>query len=326
MGEITQVGITKQEGLVCKIKRKTKSEFVLELKTTHPNIVVHGDYINNKIPIKCECIVCNNVWYPRPDQLVRGQNCPICGIKKRQNTQSKKHKVFEREVSEVNDNLTVISKYKNNHTKVLFKCKTCKCEFEATPNNVLCGSDCPNCYGTSLKSQEEYEKDMKLLYPNIRVIGSYLNNKTPVEVECLKCNNVWYSYPTNALYQNRGCPRCDKKYKGEVKISQVLKDYNICFEEQKTFTGLVGVGNGNLKYDFYIDDLNLLIEYQGNFHDGSGFVNDFFTEERLKIQQEHDRRKREYANIHNIKLLEIWYWDYGNIEEILKEKLNKGEY
>ena len=39
-------------------------------------------------------------------------------------------------------------------------------------------------------------------------------------------------------------------------------------------------------------------------------------------QQEHDRRKREYAKQNNIDLLEIWYWDYDNIEDILSNKLN----
>lgn len=40
-----------------------------------------------------------------------------------------------------------------------------------------------------------------------------------------------------------------------------------------------------------------------------------------KKQQEHDRRKREYAKSHNIELLEIWYWDFDNIEEILDKRL-----
>ena len=45
------------------------------------------------------------------------------------------------------------------------------------------------------------------------------------------------------------------------------------------------------------------------------------TEERFLIQKEHDKRKREYANLHKIKLLEIWYWDYKNIYAILTDVL-----
>lgn len=46
----------------------------------------------------------------------------------------------------------------------------------------------------------------------------------------------------------------------------------------------------------------------------------FGGEEQFKIQQEHDRRKREYAEKNNIKLLEIWYYD--NIEQILFKELS----
>jgi hypothetical protein len=46
------------------------------------------------------------------------------------------------------------------------------------------------------------------------------------------------------------------------------------------------------------------------------------SDEEFEYQQEHDKRKREYAEKHNIKLLEIWYWDFDNIETILKKELN----
>ena len=79
---------------------------------------------------------------------------------------------------------------------------------------------------------------------------------------------------------------------------------------------MIGLKEGLLSYDFYLPKYNLLIEYQGEYHDGSVHKE---TKERFERQQEHDRRKREYAERNNIKLLEIWYWDFDNIEEILKE-------
>ena len=42
----------------------------------------------------------------------------------------------------------------------------------------------------------------------------------------------------------------------------------------------------------------------------------------MYYNEKHDKRKREYAKDHNIKLLEIWYWDYDNIEEILNKELD----
>lgn len=88
----------------------------------------------------------------------------------------------------------------------------------------------------------------------------------------------------------------------------------------KTYPDLRGVNNGLLSYDFYIPNSNLLIEYQGEYHDGS-LLGRCQSNEKFEIQKEHDRRKRKYANSHNIELLEIWYCDFDNIEKILEKEL-----
>lgn len=106
--------------------------------------------------------------------------------------------------------------------------------------------------------------------------------------------------------------------KGECKIREVLTNKNIKFEQQKTFDGLIGINGGLLSYDFYLCDYNILIEYQGEFHDGSA---SFQSKDRFKRQKEHDERKKEYASKSEIELFEIWYWDYDNIEEILNKNL-----
>lgn len=64
----------------------------------------------------------------------------------------------------------------------------------------------------------------------------------------------------------------------------------------------------------------MLIEFQGKQHEQP--IEHFGGEKQFKVQQEHDRRKREYAKLHKIKLLEIWHYDRNNIEKILTETLN----
>ena len=44
------------------------------------------------------------------------------------------------------------------------------------------------------------------------------------------------------------------------------------------------------------------------------------TENDFDKQLEHDKRKREYAKSHNINLLEIWYFSFNDIDEILIKK------
>ena len=87
---------------------------------------------------------------------------------------------------------------------------------------------------------------------------------------------------------------------------------------------IIGINNGSLSYDFYLPNLNLLIEYQGIQHEkpidfkGMGKK---YANEQFKIQQIHDNFKREYAQQHNINLLEIWYYNFDDIEVILNDKL-----
>ena len=84
---------------------------------------------------------------------------------------------------------------------------------------------------------------------------------------------------------------------------------------------MVGVNNNLLSYDFYLPDYNMLIECQGIQHEK--FTKGLHeTEVDFKKQLEHDRRKKEYAKQNNINLLEIWYYDIDNIEEILINELN----
>ena len=46
-------------------------------------------------------------------------------------------------------------------------------------------------------------------------------------------------------------------------------------------------------------------------------------ENQLIIQQEHDRRKREYAFSNGYEFIEIPYWEYDNIENILCNKMKE---
>ena len=81
---------------------------------------------------------------------------------------------------------------------------------------------------------------------------------------------------------------------------------------QAKFDDLIGTGNRKLSFDFYVYTYNLLIEYQGEQHYRP--VEYFGGIEQFKIQQEHDRRKREYAKNNDINLLEIRYdQDVGTV-------------
>lgn len=136
------------------------------------------------------------------------------------------------------------------------------------------------------------------------------------------CGSI-ISIPTTEVKAERQYSCGCIKSKGEHKIATYLNKINLKYTPQATYDDLIGVGNRKLSYDFYIPDYNLLIEFQGDQHKRPQRFPNCDNEQQFKIQQEHDKRKREYAKKHNIKLLEIWYYDYDNIENILKNELKK---
>ena len=125
--------------------KKTTEEFKQEIKDINENIEILGEYINNKIKIKCKCKIDGYEWEMTPNSLLRGQGCPKCGIKSRVEKRSKTHKEFIKEIKKINDDIEILGEYVNSQTKIKVRCKKDGHEWKATPNNLLSGYGCPKC-------------------------------------------------------------------------------------------------------------------------------------------------------------------------------------
>lgn len=119
---------------------------------------------------------------------------------------------------------------------------------------------------------------------------------------------------------------CKKESKYEMYVQQYLESCEYVlkkdFWREKTFKNLVGISGQRLRYDFYIrlrTGEKLFIECQGEQHyrpfEWYGGV-EYFN--KLK---EHDHRKKEYAENHDMRLIEVPYKlvSYEEIEKFLKE-------
>lgn len=106
---------------------------------------------------------------------------------------------------------------------------------------------------------------------------------------------------------------------GEYNLINYFNNWNIKYEYQKQFDNLVGVNGGKLSYDFYLPYYNLLVECQGKQHEEP--IEFFGGEMQFKIQQEHDKRKREYAEKNGYDIFEIYYEDYNKVDKIFNEYL-----
>ena len=92
-------------------------------------------------------------------------------------------------------------------------------------------------------------------------------------------------------------------------IELILKQYDLFYEKEKSYDDLKY--QGKLRYDFYIPDLNLLIEYDGEQHfrpvnfngsDNKSLQNDFIK------SRARDQQKDLYAMKNHINLMRVPFW------------------
>lgn len=100
---------------------------------------------------------------------------------------------------------------------------------------------------------------------------------------------------------------------GEQKIAEILTNLNIKYTRQKTFDDLLSPDtNYHLYFDFFIEEYNIAIEYQGEQHylcNGRGWN----TEKNFLELSTRDQIKRKYCKKNGIKLIEIPYTDFNKI-------------
>ena len=104
----------------------------------------------------------------------------------------------------------------------------------------------------------------------------------------------------------------------EKKIIKFLTDNNIKFVREKKFPGLLSMFKGELRFDFYIKEMNLLLEFDGPHHTSSKvygkkkFINTYIN----------DNIKNHFAKRQNINLIRINYTENltKRLEDIFKNK------
>jgi ferredoxin len=291
---------------------QAKEDFISLLELNEHQLL--SEYINSYTKVLIDFKCGHDPYEIDPSSYKYGSGCHKC-------SGNCQEKAKENLISLVkfNGHEWVDGEYVNAHVKVLIDFKCNHRPHWIAPHDYKKGNRCPKCSKRCPEqAKEEFFKFVEV--NNHTLLSEYVSSSTKIKIDYKCGHEPHWALPTN--YKNgQGCPVC-KESKGEKRIRKWLIENNYEFEAQKEYDGLLGLGGGLLSYDFYIPNQNLLIEYQGQFHDGSSGE---YTQEKLEYQQEHDRRKKVYAEKNNITLLEIWYWDFDNVDSILN-KLIHNEY
>lgn len=170
----------------------------------------------------------------------------------------------------------------------------------------------PNCYFCNTKQKLNTKSYQAILPQEYTLLSEYKGQEEKVLIKH-KCGFIWKIRP-HLLISYVGCPKCNKKRsKGEQKIGNFLDKNNIVYSIEESFSWQ---SNTKRRYDFYLPEENMVIEYMGeqHFRDTHGF---FGT--NLEEQQKIDKEKKNEAINNGLKYLAISYKDYNHIEEILLE-------
>lgn len=299
-------------------KKRTIEEWKKIIRETTHLELLSDEYVSRKTKMKFRC-ECGNEFETTINSIKASnkQYCNKCSmITNMRKRFAKTQEQFELEVKKrFGDEYTVLGKYININTKIAVKHNKCGHVYEVRPSAMIKqGNGCPKCFGKHKKTTDEFKKEIFNLFEDeYEVIGEYVNAKTPIMMKHNKCGNMWEITPTGFL-RYKTCTFCTSRSKGEDKIVEVLTEKNISFEREKRFDDCRA--KKKLPFDFYLNDFNMLIEYDGIQH-----FKPSFNEKEFKNTKIHDAIKNEYCKKNNIKLLRIPYWKFNNIENILENAL-----
>jgi very-short-patch-repair endonuclease len=307
-------------------KKSNIGEFIKKAQQIYGNKYDYSkvNYINSWTKV---CVICNCVnefdeihgeFWVSPNSHLSNYACTKCSNMFRLNTET-----FIQKAQKIHNNFYDYSKvtYKNNHTKICIICPK-HGKFWQTPHHHLDKCGCPKCSdgnGTRLTLKEFIEK-AKLIHGDLYdySIVKYINSKVKVKIIC-KIHGIFEQSPNSHL-RGIGCPKC-KSSKGELIIEQYLKEHKIKYISQYRFENCKNIKL--LRFDFYLSNYNTCIEYDGiqHYKPWNGKKDNKKYIKKFKNTQLHDKIKNEYCLKNNIRLIRIPYWDFKNIETILKDQL-----
>lgn len=301
---------------------KTTYEHKKDLEKRDIFVEPIGLYMGLEVPMLYK-YPCGHIKEMRP-QTMKQSNKGRC-LECFPNIPPKTHQLttdeFRMQMKNISPNIQICGKYTRSDEPIKVKCMICDFVWSPIAHTLKQGHGCPNCrYINSRLTKEDFDERVGYWRYDFDIVDDYTTLTSYYTCKCKTCGYEWMAEGVNLISGKSGCTNCFTNSKGEKLIRNILNETNIQYIPQKKFDDLKGMGNRPLMFDFYFPDDNLLIEYQGIQH--ARPIGRFGGKDYFNTLQEHDRRKREYAEKHGIKLLEIWYYDFDRIEEILKNNLN----
>ena len=253
---------------------------------------------NNRIVYHCKCD-CGNEIDILGAALSKQQSCGCAKRKTRQDPNALKGQKF--------GNLTVIElspEHRATSGTAKWKCQ-CDCgNIVYLTANALKSGHNKTC--GDLKHKEQMYLNYRFGKLTVIEYDHKIKSGDKYLLKCqCDCGNIIHAQLSNlknGITHSCGCDKINSK--GELAIENYLKRKNISFEKEKTFPNLINPKtNYKLRFDFYIPNLKIAIEYDGKQHNESS--NYWGGSQGLQERQERDEIKNKWCKDNKIELIRI---------------------
>jgi hypothetical protein len=310
-----------------KYTKHTTENFIKESQKIYKDKFDYSNavFVNCKTKIELKCKDCGNIVYVLSQNHLKNRKnivgCKFCQYKILPQNKPISHKQFLRRARKIHNNkYEYLSKYINSKVKIKIECNDCGNTFEQMPHSHLDGCGCPKCQYSNLPQNKPmditiFESRCKKMHDNRYVYNQdYKGLRYKIKIYCKKHKEYFFQEANAHLLKGQGCPRCCLS-KGEIIIEKYLKSHGVKYEYEKRFDDCKN--KQRLSFDFYIPELYICIEYDGQQHFYP--VKYFGGKRKFLITKKHDKIKTDYCKKNNIKLLRIPFYEINNIEKILSK-------
>lgn len=288
--------------------------------------------VKGRVEIKCTTCGHARPVVPRSitTALKDGKNgCLKCSIVDGSTAKGQPRTTFKAFEDEVLQKFSVVNpvEWRGISNRTLIECNDCGEQKNRLPHKLLQqfrdGHDaCKNCH--TIKQRATLEEFMERTNFEYIVVGEWIGLHHIAEITHVECNHTRLAEPNSIIGMrksgSKACPYCVES-KGSRRVREFFDSNNIEYRTEESYNGLKGIGGKSLRFDFsVIEDGNIsfLVEFDGEFH-----YKPIRGEKHLANQRLHDGLKNDYCLEKNIELVRIPYWEFENIEEILKESIAK---
>jgi very-short-patch-repair endonuclease len=287
--------------------------------------LLEKEYIDCKTKMKLKC-KCGNEHELNFDVIknLKQTCCAECGIKnkierKRQNSFPKVKKFVE----ENSNAMLLEEKYKNNSTKMKFRCK-CGKDFVTTfahfkdQNKREC-NECSEKKKTGKFKPYTFSKVKEIIESKGCELLSkeYNSNTQKLDIKCV-CGETFTT--DLAGFSSKNKTRCDKCTKKQSTYARIVEEYlrlkNIKFVKEYRFKKCRYILP--LPFDFYLPGIKTCIEVDGEMHYTPSRFKDAKKDFRETLLR--DSIKSQFCKENKIQLIRIPYYEIKN--EVYQNRIN----